>query len=156
HCDLPELPTDLVRRLARVLAGDLRVTAVRVVPDAFDARFAALWRRYVYRIGDASAGVAPLRRRQVLAWLQPLDAVAMQAAADRLLGLHAFGAFCRRREGATTVRTLRRLAVRRDGDELACIVEADAFCHSMVRSLVGALIAVGEGRRPADWPVSLL
>jgi tRNA pseudouridine38-40 synthase len=126
------------------------------VPGEFDARFAALWRRYVYRIGDAPGGVQPLRRRFVLAWPRPLDVPVMAQAAAALAGLHDFAAFCRRRAGATTVRTLTRVTVERDAAEIICTVEADAFCHSMVRSLVGALIAVGEGRRPADWPPSLL
>jgi tRNA pseudouridine38-40 synthase len=156
HCDVPELPPDLVRRLAGVLPADVRVAAVRPVPAEFDARFAGLWRRYVYRISDAPGGGDPLRRRYVLAWPRPLDERAMAAAAQPLLGLHDFAAFCRRRDGATTVRTLTRLEVSRDDGEIACTVAADAFCHSMVRSLVGALIAVAEGRRPPDWPAALL
>jgi tRNA pseudouridine38-40 synthase len=80
----------------------------------------------------------------------------MAAAAQTLLGLHDFVAFCRRREGATTLRTLQQFDIERDGTELALTVRADAFCHSMVRSLVGALLAVGERRRPVDWPASLL
>jgi tRNA pseudouridine38-40 synthase len=145
-----------VRRLAGVLPADVRVRAARHVPDEFDARFAALWRRYVYLMGDAPGGVDPLRRRQVLTWPRRLDETAMAEAATRLLGLHDFVAFCRRRERATSVRTLSRLTVARSNDEIMCTVEADAFCHSMVRSLVGALIAVGEGRRTVDWPASLL
>jgi tRNA pseudouridine38-40 synthase len=156
HADVPDLPPDLVRRLAAVLPIDLRVRAVSQVPVEFDARFAALWRRYAYRITDAPWGAEPARRGQVLAWPRPLDAGAMSSAAHRLLGLHDFAAFCRRREGATTKRTLQRLDVTRDGDEITCTVGADAFCHSMVRSLVGALLAVGDGRRPAEWPASLL
>jgi tRNA pseudouridine38-40 synthase len=156
HCDLPELPADLVRRLAGVLPRDLRVTSARVVPAAFDARFAALWRRYVYSITDAPGGVDPLRRHHVLTWPRQLDATAMADAARQLVGLHDFVAFCRRREGATSVRTLVRLDVERTDGGITCTVEADAFCHSMVRSLVGALLAVGEGRRPVDWPASLL
>jgi tRNA pseudouridine38-40 synthase len=156
HCDVPELPSDLVRRLAGVLPPDVRVRAAREVPDEFDARFAALWRRYVYRIVDAPGGVDPLLRRQVLAWPRALYASAMAAAAERLLGLHDFAGFCRQREGATTIRTLTLLSVERNGSDIACTVEADAFCHSMVRSLVGALIAVGEGRRPVEWPATLL
>jgi tRNA pseudouridine38-40 synthase len=156
HCDLPSLPDGLLRRLAGVLPADVRVRQVRAVPRAFDARFSALWRRYEYRICDVPGGVDPLRRRQVLGWPRPLDVSRMDAAASGLTGLHDFAAFCRRREGATTVRALHRLAVARAGDEIACSVVADAFCHSMVRSLVGALLAVGEGRRPADWPAALL
>lgn len=159
HSDLPleatELPS-LVRRLARLLPADVRVLALRPAPADFDARFGALWRRYVYAIGDEPWGVAPLRRHHVLAWPRPLDVAAMSEAADALLGLHDFVAFCRRREGASTIRSLQTLRVERVGPEIACTVVADAFCHSMVRSLVGALLAVGEGRRGADWPATLL
>jgi tRNA pseudouridine38-40 synthase len=156
HCDLPAVPDDLVRRLAGVLPADVRVRAARAAPAAFDARFAALRRRYVYRISDAPGGVEPLHRRHVLAWPRGLDVGAMSDAAHALLGLHDFAAYCRRRAGATTVRNLQQLAVRRAAAEIAVDVVADAFCHSMVRSLVGALLAVGDGRRPADWPAALL
>jgi tRNA pseudouridine38-40 synthase len=80
----------------------------------------------------------------------------MARAAGLLLGQRDFAAFCRRREGATTIRTLLALDVARDGDLVTIGASADAFCHSMVRSLVGALLAVGEGRRPVDWPAGLL
>jgi tRNA pseudouridine38-40 synthase len=156
HCDLPALPDGLLRRLARVLPRDVRVLSIRPAPPAFDARFGALWRRYEYRVGDAPAGVAPLRRRQVLAWPRPLDETAMRAAAVGLLGLHDFAAYCRHRPTATTIRTILALGIERQDDELAIEVRADAFCHSMVRSLVGALLAVGEGRREPQWPAALL
>ncbi len=156
HCDVPELPDKLVRRLAGVLPADVRVTRARVVPADFDARFAALWRRYEYRICDAESGASPLRRSAVLSWPRRLDVAAMASAAQSVLGLHDFAAFCKRREGATTIRTLLECGVGRAEDEIACRVVADAFCHSMVRSLVGALVAVGERRRPPDWPASLL
>jgi tRNA pseudouridine38-40 synthase len=146
----------LVRHLAGLLPADVRVFAARAVPPAFDARFGALWRRYEYRICDRDGGPDPLRRHVVLAHRRALDASAMADAARRLTGLHDFAAFCKRREGATTLRTLQELTVTRDGAELVCAVRADAFCHSMVRSLVGALIAVGEGRRAVDWPAGLL
>jgi tRNA pseudouridine38-40 synthase len=152
----PDTGSSLLKRLARVLPSDVRVRSARIVPNEFDARFSALWRRYEYRISDAATGVDPLRRRYVLGWPRPLDEAAMAAASAGLVGLHDFAAFCRRREGATTIRTLLRCEVARFGDELSCTVVADAFCHSMVRSLVGALIAVGEGRRPVDWPIALL
>jgi tRNA pseudouridine38-40 synthase len=156
HCDLPARPDRLVHRLAGVLPADVRVRSAAVVPAAFDARFGALWRRYEYLIWDGAGGVPPLLRRQVVGWPRRLDEAAMAQAAEGLLGLHDFAAFCRRRVGATTVRTLQQLDVTRDGDRIACTVVADAFCHSMVRALVGALIAVGEGRHGADWPASLL
>jgi tRNA pseudouridine38-40 synthase len=162
HVDLPGGPelvdavAGLARRLARMLSGDVRVLAASVAPAGFDARFGALWRRYTYRLTDADTGAAPLRRREVLAWPRPLDVDAMDAAARAMTGLHDFAAFCKRREGATTTRTLLELSVARQAGEIEVAVRADAFCHSMVRSLVGALLAVGEGRRPVDWPASLL
>lgn len=157
HLDLPTEPAPgLLRRVNRMLARDVRITAITSVPAAFDARFGALWRRYEYVITDAPVGANPLRRWYVLAWRRPLDDLAMDAAARRLVGLNDFAAFCKRREGATTVRTLQHFAVRRTGDEIVCTLVADAFCHSMVRSLVGALLAVGDGRRPVGWPASLL
>jgi tRNA pseudouridine38-40 synthase len=134
----------------------VRVRAVVPAPAGFDARFAALWRRYEYRICDDPAQADPLRRRLVLAWPRHLDVSAMALAAAPLIGLHDFAAFCRRREDATTIRTVAELTVERDGAEIAVTVQADAFCHSMVRSLVGALLTVGEGRRPPGWPATLL
>ena len=159
-----DLPADLLaahrdrllRRLRGVLPADVAVTAVRVVPPAFDARFGALARHYVYRLTDADAGPPPLRRADTVGWARRLDVPAMRVAAALLVGQHDFAAYCRRREGATTVRTLLDLDVGRDGDLVEVRASADAFCHSMVRSLVGALLAVGEGRRPAGWPASLL
>jgi tRNA pseudouridine38-40 synthase len=167
HCDLParlweEHAERLVRRLRGVLPADVAVTSAEPAPADFDARFSALARAYVYRLHDEPWGPPPLRRADVVAWPRPLDVPAMNAAAAELLGLHDFAAFCRRREGATTIRSLRQLRVERRLDEVAdaeLIVvgaSADAFCHSMVRSLLGALIAVGDGRRPVEWPASLL
>jgi tRNA pseudouridine38-40 synthase len=162
HLDLPEGRWDefsgsLVRRLAGVLPPDVRVRSAVPVPPEFDARFGALRRWYVYRVTDARWGADPLRRRDTLAWPRPLDEDTMALAAGRLLGEHDFAAFCRRREGATTIRRLLELTWTREPDGvLALLVSADAFCHSMVRSLVGALLAVGEGRRPPGWPAELL
>jgi tRNA pseudouridine38-40 synthase len=146
-----------VRRLAGVLPPDLRVWTVEAAPAGFDARFSALWRRYAYRVTDAPAGAAPLRRYDTLAWPRPLDHDALAAASAGLLGEHDFAAYCRRREGATTIRTLLQLDWAREPDGvLVATVRADAFCQSMVRSLVGALLAVGDGRRPPSWPAALL
>jgi tRNA pseudouridine(38-40) synthase len=147
----------LVRRLASVLPADIRVTGAMLAPDGFDARFSAIWRRYVYRVTDTPFGSDPLRRNHVLAHHRPLDLDAMNAASAGLLGEHDFAAFCRRREGATTVRTLRRLDWERESDGTArAVVEADAFCHNQVRALVGALLLVGDGRRTVDWPTTVL
>lgn len=146
-----------VRRLAGVLPSDVRVTRIAAVSGDFDARFSALWRRYAYRVDDAESGPDPLRRREVLAWRRALSVAAMAAATPALVGEHDFAAFCRRREGATTIRTLQELSVTREpGGEIVVRVQADAFCHAMVRSLVGALLAVGDGRRDPGWAGALL
>jgi tRNA pseudouridine38-40 synthase len=147
----------LVRRLARALPPDVRVRSVAVAPAGFDARFSALWRRYSYRVSDSAATADPLRRGDTLWHQRELDLAAMNEAATMLVGEHDFAAFCRRREGATTVRALRRLDWRRDADGIAvaCVV-ADAFCHNMVRALVGSMLPVGDGRRPPSWPASVL
>ena len=162
HADLPAdawaaHADAALRRLSRALPPDLRVRSVGVAPDGFDARFSALWRRYAYRICDDPARADPLRRHDTLWNPRPLDLAAMNEAAALLLGEHDFAAFCRKREGATTVRALRRLEWARDADGVAvgCVV-ADAFCHNMVRALVGALLPVGEGGRPVSWPAQVL
>ncbi|GAB3250206.1 tRNA pseudouridine(38-40) synthase TruA [Nocardioides dilutus] len=160
HVDLDGLPEGaaaLVRRLNGVLAGDLRVRRAAEAPPGFDARFSAVWRRYAYRVADDAAAVDPLTRGHVLSWPRPLDVDAMGAASSALVGLHDFAAFCKQREGATTTRTLLDLAWTRDPDGVVeAGVRADAFCHSMVRALVGCLLAVGEGRRPVGWPAEVL
>jgi tRNA pseudouridine38-40 synthase len=159
HADLPaELdPSWLVRRLARLLPPDVRVRAVTAVPAAFDARFSALRRHYRYRVATAPHGAEPLRARDTLSWPYPVDLGAVNAASLLLLGEHDFAAFCKRREGATTVRALQELSWARDPHGVVtAAVTADAFCHSMVRSLVGAFLDVGRGRRPVDWPAALL
>jgi tRNA pseudouridine38-40 synthase len=146
----------LVRRLARFLPADVRVLDVNRAAPGFDARFSALRRHYVYRLSTAPYGVEPQEARYVTAWPRPLDVEAMSVASRDLLGLHDFAAFCRHREGATTIRDLQRLDWSRDGDRVTVYVSADAFCWSMVRSLVGALLAVGEHRRETAWCASLL
>ena len=160
HCDLSDDPGDLsllARRLNGILAGDVRVRAVTAAPDGFDARFAALWRRYAYRVVDTVPAVDPLTRGHVLSWPRSLDVAAMESAAAPLVGEHDFAAFCKRRDGATTVRTLLDLGWTRGQDGVIVTnVRADAFCHSMVRSLVGCLLAVGDGRRPVEWPAQVL
>nr|WP_218146063.1 tRNA pseudouridine(38-40) synthase TruA [Geodermatophilus ruber] len=161
HCDVPRPVWEaqrerLVRRLRGVLPPDIAVTAVEEAPADFDARFGALARHYVYRLTDAPEGPPPLRRADTVGWPRRLDADAMAVAAALLLGEHDFAAFCRRREGASTVRALLALDVRREGPLITVSASADAFCHSMVRSLVGGLTVVGEGRRPVNWPAALL
>jgi tRNA pseudouridine38-40 synthase len=161
HLDLPadvlaQHDQRLLRRLRGVLPPDVAVTAAQVVSPDFDARFSGLARHYVYRLSDADSGPPVLRRADTVGWPRRLDDRAMQLAAGLLLGMQDFAAYCRRREFATTIRTLLALDVVRDGDLVEIRASADAFCHSMVRSLVGALTAVGEGRRLPEWPGSLL
>ena len=151
------LDATVVRRLAGLLPADLRVSTVVEVPSAFDARFSALWRRYQYRVCDAPEGAPPLRHRDTLGWRRRLDLDALNTASQSLTGEHDFAAFCRRKENATTVRAVTALSWHRDPDGIVvATVAADAFCQAMVRSLVGALLTVGDGRRAVDWPGSLL
>ena len=152
----------LIRRLAGVLPKDLRVQRVGLAAPGFDARYSALRRRYAYRVSESEAGLDPLRRHEVLSHRRPLDLAAISSASALLLGLHDFAAFCRLREGATTVRTLQEFSWRRrhegepDAGLVVATVVADAFCRSMVRALVGAVLRVGEHRRAVDWPARVL
>ncbi|KLO28973.1 pseudouridine synthase [Mycobacterium haemophilum] len=151
----PEL-LPLLRRLGRFLPADVRVLDIARAPTGFDARFSALRRHYRYRLSTAPYGVQPHQARYVTAWPRDLDLAAMSAASRDLLGLHDFAAFCRHRDGATTIRELQRLDWSREGYLITAHVTADAFCWSMVRSLVGALLAVGDHRRAPGWCAELL
>ena len=147
----------LVRRLNGILPADVRVRRAVEAAPGFDARFSAIWRRYAYRIADRPDLVDPLTRHHVLAWQNPLDVDAMNAAASHLIGLRDFAAFCKRREGATTVRTLLEFRwARTPSGLIEGRIVADAFCHTMVRSLVGCLLVVGEGRQPPEWAAETL
>jgi tRNA pseudouridine38-40 synthase len=146
----------LVRRLGRLLPADVRVRRIIRAAAGFDARFSALRRHYVYRISTADYGVDPHQSRFITSWPRLLDVGAMVLASQKLLGLNDFAAFCRHREGATTIRDLQRFDWERDGDLIIAHVTADAFCWSMVRSLVGAVLAVGEHRRTPEWCAELL
>ncbi len=147
----------LVRRLRGVLPADIAVHSAQVAAAGFDARFAALWRRYSYRLADAETRLDPLRRRDTAVVRDRLDASAMHTAAQGLLGLSDFAAFCKLAEGRSTIRTLLAYDWRRAADGvLVAEVRADAFCHSMVRFLVGAVVAVGAGRRDVEWPAQVL
>jgi tRNA pseudouridine38-40 synthase len=162
HVDLPDdawsaVSATLIRRLAGLLPSDVRVRAAQRVDDTFDARFSALYRRYQYRVTDARYGAEPLRRFDTLAWPRPLDVDLLNAAAHGLVGEHDFAAFCKRKDNATTIRMVTRIEWVRQADGI-CVatVQADAFCQAMVRSLVGAMLSVGDGRRPPQWPAGLL
>ncbi|MFI2103732.1 tRNA pseudouridine(38-40) synthase TruA [Isoptericola sp. NPDC019693] len=151
----------LADRLAGVLPPDVVVHRAAEAPAGFDARFSALHRRYAYRVADSPALRDPLRRDWVLWHRRPLDVPAMHEAMQPLVGLHDFAAFCKPREGATTIRELTRLSWDRPADGpdaglAVATVQADAFCHSMVRALVGMSLAVGEGRRGPEDPAAVL
>ncbi len=153
----PEGPARLVRRLNGLLPPDVRVRSVVEAAPGFDARYSALWRRYTYRVADRPTTADPLRRGWMLTWPRELDDALMHRTAQSLVGRHDFASFCKQRAGATTIRTLLALDVSRDPEGLLEVgVRADAFCHSMVRSLVGCLIAVGEGRQVAAWATGQL
>lgn len=164
HLDVPAEALDalgghsrLERRLRRLLPPDVRLRAVTIAPAGFDARFSALRRHYRYRVSDDPGGPEPLRRHDTLAHDRPLDLLRMAEAARGTVGLHDFAAYCKRREGASTVRELLRHEWHRDVDgTVVGELSADAFCHSMVRSLVGALLFVGDGRRDVTWPREVL
>lgn len=150
----PSEPAETIAGRMRGVLGaysDVTVTRSSIAPEGFDARFSAVWRRYRYRLADGRTGYDPLRRHDTTLVRGRLDERAMDAAARTLIGLHDFAAYCKPREEATTIRTLLDYRWERDADGvLVAEVKADAFCHSMVRALVGACVAVGEGRLGVD------
>jgi len=168
HVDLPDqisrphrdtVPADQALRdwLPRALPADIVLRTVRQVSENFDARFSAISRRYVYRLWDRPDSVDPLTRGFIVACAHRLDVDAMSSCASLLLGLHDFAAFCRPKDHGTTIRSLTRLEpVRQPSGLIEITAAADAFCHSMVRSLVGALVSVGRGQRDMTWITSLL
>lgn len=149
----PDPATSLARRLNGVLRADpdVTITASSTAPEGFDARFGAVWRRYEYRVADDITGYNPLDRLSTTVVRGALDVEAMNEGASRLIGLHDFAAYCKAREGATTIRTLLEYSWHRDATgTLIANVRADAFCHSMVRALVGACVGVGLGKLEPD------
>ncbi|OFK67067.1 tRNA pseudouridine(38-40) synthase [Corynebacterium sp. HMSC076G08] len=154
-------PTKLVKRLAKLLPADVRVHACTEVPADFDARFSALRRRYVYRITTHPRGALPTRARDTATWFKPVDLELMQAAADQLVGLNDFVAFCKAKPHATTIRELlafewKDVSTPAEPQLYEAHVTADAFCWSMVRSLVGCCLRVGEGSRGVDFAAHML
>lgn len=170
HADIPASafeqrsltkPEDLVRRLSRMLPADIRLSRAVTAPEGFDARFSALRRHYVYRVCTDPAGSRPLRVRDTAHWRRPVDLRKVQIAADALVGLNNFAAYCKAREGATTIRELQEfiwqdVSTPAEPQTYEAHVVADAFCWSMVRSIVGACLTVGEGKRPTDFTSELL
>ena len=154
-------PARLVRRLARLLPDDVSIRGCSFAPEGFDARFSALRRHYVYRITTSDAGPLPTRARDTAAWTRKVDLDLLRESAEVLVGLHDFAAFCRHRPNATTIRDLqafewRDISTDAEPELYEARVTADAFCWSMVRSLVGGCLATAEGRRAPDFTEGLL
>ncbi|MBN9644028.1 tRNA pseudouridine(38-40) synthase TruA [Corynebacterium mendelii] len=154
-------PANLVRRLSRLVPDDIQIRDVAFAPEGFDARFSALRRHYIYRVTTNPGGVLPTRRIDTAAWPKPVDLDRMVRAVAPLVGLHDFAAFSKYRPGATTVRDLQRfdwvdVSTAEQPQTYQAYVSADAFTWSMVRSLVGASLAVGQGRRAIDFMAGLL
>ena len=159
HVDLPESVAldDLVYKLNRILDEDVRIHNISIAPEAFHARFSALRRCYRYKILDENKVLDPLARLDVATWYRPLDVDVMNETSALLLGEHDFAAFCKYREGATTIRTLEKYEWKRNSAGiLVADIVADAFCYSMVRNLVGAVVCVADGRFNPEWIVGVL
>ena len=164
HVDLPETVfadgltyRDLRYKLNRILDEDVRIMEISDAPEGFHARFSALRRIYTYKILDNNEVIAPLSRYDVAPWYRPLDVDLINKASALVLGHHDFAAFCKFKEGGTTIRTLEKYQWRRDSQGLLTAeVVADAFCYSMVRNLVGAVICVADGRKDPSWIQELL
>jgi tRNA pseudouridine38-40 synthase len=158
HFDIPvsrmkriERGPDLLSRLNSLLPADIRVFSTEIAPEGFDARFSALFRRYRYRVSDHDRQRNPLEADYTLWHTGELDDLAMQVAALKLVGLHDFATFCRPRDFGTTIRELREVRVERtESGVIEIWLTADAFCHNMVRAIVGALMAVGQGLATAQ------
>jgi tRNA pseudouridine38-40 synthase len=156
HIDLTELQLrrigrnpDVAGRINTALPTDIRLYSFEKAPAGFDARYSALYRRYRYRIADSKALLDPLQVRYVLELKAQLDLPAMKNCAKVFIGLHDFAAFCKPRAGSTTIRRLKKVTISRNplmGNIVEIELLADAFCHNMVRSLVGAMVAVGRKR----------
>ena len=157
--DVPsERCSDLERLIRRRLPPDIYLLKAQPAPPGFDARFSAFGRTYCYRLWDSMSVPFPALSRYVTAVPYPVIVQRMEQAAASLTGLRDFAPFCRKHDGATTIRHLRRFDVVRADDPsrtIECWLEADAFCQQMVRSLVGAVVAVGATRRDFDWLASV-
>ena len=155
-----DVPDDLDRRVTALCRPDLSVLSVAAEVDGFHARFSARWRRYRYLILNRAAP-DPLRR--LVAWHvpEPLPVEAMSANGQAAVGEHDFASFCRVPEGGHAVRRVDSVTVDKAGDEVRVVVVGESFCHQMVRSLVGTLVAgidvaqaLGARSRAAAGPVA--
>ena len=154
HTDLPAQTdiNNLAFRLNQILDADIRVLMAQWAPDNFHARFTAISRTYQYKIIDAGKVTAPLDRHDSTEWFRPLDIELMNSGSKLLLGVHDFFAFCKFREGGSTVKNLLTFNWHRDEkDVVICEISADSFRYNMVRNLVGAAVCVGEGRFKPEW-----
>ena len=168
HVDIPDMEIgpyskkddwnidELPYRLNRILDEDVRILSASIAPPGFHARFSALRRYYQYKIVDDNRPILPMRRFDVAPWYRPLDVDVMNQASALLIGENDFAAFCKFREGGTTVRTLEKFSWVRNEEGLLAEIVADAFCYSMVRNLVGAVVCVADGRFPAEWVKEVL
>jgi tRNA pseudouridine38-40 synthase len=165
HFDLPELDKygkawsvqDLVYRLNRMITEEIRIKSISLAPPFFHARFSALRRTYIYKIADGQRQVEPLKRFDIATWYRHLDLSRLNEASSRLLGEHDFATFCKPGGAGTSIRRLEKFHWERTGDaNLVATVTADAFCYSMVRNLVGAVVCVGEGRFEPEWISAIL
>jgi len=158
HVDIPQGVNldDIAYKLNRILDEDIRIMQVSVAPEAFHARFSAIRRTYTYKILDKNLPVPPINRTDIASWYRPLDAELMNVASGLVLGHHDFAAFCKFKEGGTTIRTLENFTWERHGELLVATIIADAFCYSMVRNLVGAVVCVADGRKDSEWIRQLL
>lgn len=140
----------------RGLNGALALKQISVVTRDFDARFSALSRTYRYLICDDPRAQDPCRL-DIARTSSPLEETTMQVAAQALCGEHDFLPFAKPREGATTVRTLHSFNISRPGAGIVqAMIRADAFCHSQVRFMMGALIEIGRGKYEPNWVGELL
>jgi tRNA pseudouridine38-40 synthase len=130
--------------IARIIGPELAVLEASMAPDGFNARFSAIWRRYRYLI-DTRPAADPLTRHFVWHVGRPLDTVAVEAASGAFIGEHDFSSFCRSAEARSNVRRVTDLSLVEDQGRLGLWVQANAFCHQMVRSIVGYLYDVGRG-----------
>jgi tRNA pseudouridine38-40 synthase len=164
HVDVPDAIfdgeltyKDLRYKLNRILDEDVRIMEITDAPAGFHARFSALRRYYTYKILDNNDVIPPLSRHDIASWYRPLDVELMNEASALVLGHHDFAAFCKFKEGGTTIRTLEKYHWQRTSDGLLVAdVVADAFCYSMVRNLVGAVVCVADGRKDPSWMGELL
>ena len=164
HVDVPDAIfdgelnyIDFRYKLNRILDEDVRIMSITDAPSGFHARFSALRRHYVYKLIDNNDVIPPLTRNDVASWYRPLDVDRMNEASKLVLGHHDFAAFCKFREGSTTIRSLEKYEwKRRDDGVLVADIVADAFCYSMVRNLVGAVVCVADGRKEPSWIAELL